>query len=187
MSRAQRRSRTLIGALGILTATVGLTACSSAGGPAAGGTPASVPSASATPTAARTPTAAPTPTPVATWNADASAKFAGEVFPITGTDQYVFYTNSQVTAAQDSGSGVAADVAPGSYELRLACQGGDDNSITITASSPGVEPTEVTASCDETIQSVPFTMVNTGATLNSVGTGTDPVLWAAVIATLPGG
>ncbi|WP_120338818.1 hypothetical protein [Cryobacterium soli] len=179
MGRTQRSSRTLIGALGILTATVGLAACGSPGGPAAGGSPAPTPSATAT--------ASPTPTPASTWNSEASADFAGEVFPITGTDQYVFYTNSQITAAQDSGSGVTADVAPGSYELRLACQGGDGNSITVTASSPGVEPTEVTASCDESIQSVPFTMVNTGATLNSVGTGTDPVLWAAVIATLPGG
>ncbi|WP_157109285.1 hypothetical protein [Cryobacterium arcticum] len=181
MSRTQRSSRTFIGALGILIATVGLAACSSPGGPAAGGTPAPVPSTSATPTAA------PTPTPAATWNSEASADFAGKVFPITGTDQYVFYTNSQITAAEESRSGVTADVAPGSYALQLACQGGEDNSITVTATSAGVEATEVTASCDETIQSVPFTMVNTGATLNSVGTGTDPVLWAAVIATLPGG
>jgi len=181
MSRTQRSPRTLIGALGILTATMGLAACSSPDGPVAGGTAAPVPSVTATATPP------PTPTPASTWNSEASADFAGEVFPITGTDQYVFYTNSQITAAQDSGSGVTADVAPGSYELQLACRGGDGNSITVTASSPGVEATEVTASCDETIQSVPFTMVNTGATLNSVGTGTDPVLWAAVIATLPGG
>jgi len=170
----------MLGTLGVLIATAGLAACSSPDGPAGGAN-------DPVPSATGTPTDTPTPAPAATWNSEASADFAGEVFPITGTDQYVFYTNSQVTAAQESRSGVTADVAPGSYELRLACQGGDDNSITVTATSPGVDATEVTAPCDGTIHSVPITMVDTGATLNSVGTGTDPVLWAAVIATGPGG
>lgn len=170
-----RNSRRAL-ATGLTAAAVlaGLTACS-AGTPAADGSIPPTASASATPT--------PTPTP--TWDPDASADFAAEVFPITGTDQYVVYNNGQLTAAEDSGSGVTTDAAPGSYELRLVCRGGADSSITITAVSAGTGSAVLTAPCDERTQTVPFTMVDTGVKLTATGTGSDPVVWAAVIATLP--
>ena len=162
----------------VLAGLAGLTGCG-AGTPAADGSgPAA---ADATASAPPTPTA----TSTATWDPDASADFAAEVFPLTGTDQYVVYNNGQLTAAGDSGTGVTTDAAPGSYELRLVCRGGADSSITITAESAGTGSAVLTAPCDERTQTAPVTLANTGVTLTATGAGSDPVVWAAVIAILP--
>ncbi|MET0955150.1 MAG: hypothetical protein ABWY68_04310 [Cryobacterium sp.] len=178
MTRTPNTRRTIVGAVGTLTLMAGLAACSTEATDAAGTVS---PSASAN----ATPTPTPTHTPVE-WDPDASAAWADEVFPLTGTDQYVVYNSGQLAAARDGGSGVtAADTAPGTYELQLACQGDADSTITITATTAGAATVRLTAPCDETIQTDPFTLVNPGVTLDVSGTGDQPVLWAAVLATEP--
>lgn len=162
--------RALTTGLAVFAVLAVLTACSA-------GTPGVDDSSPPTPTTS--------PTPTATFDPDASADFAAEVFPLTGTSQYMVYNNGQVTAAEESGTGVTTDAPPGSYELRLVCRGGADSSITITAVSAGTGSAVLTAPCDERTRTAPFPMENTGVTLTATGTGNDPVVWAAVLAILP--
>ncbi|TFD93347.1 hypothetical protein E3T61_04415 [Cryobacterium lactosi] len=176
MTESTRRA--LATGLTVVAVLAVLTACS-AGSPGADDSSPPTSSASAAPT----PTTPPTPT--ATFDPDAAPDFAEEVFPLTGTGQYMVYNNGQLTVAEDSNTGVTTEADPGSYELRLACRGGADSSITITAVSAGTGPAVLTAPCDERTQTAPYSLEDTEVTLTATGSGDDPVVWAAVLAILP--
>ena len=175
MGNTRNTYRTVLTTLGGVALVAGLAACS-AGQPDAAGS-ASAPSTSATPT--------PTPTPTP-WNPDASADWATEVFPITGTDQYVVYTDGQLVQARDGGSSITNhETPPGAYELQVACQGGAASSVTIDVTNPGGASTRLTAPCDEEIRTSPYTVVEPEVTVAVSGAGEDQVVWTAVLATTP--
>lgn len=187
MGNTRKTYQTVLNSLGavVLGTVLGATlAACSTGAPEASGSDVPVLGATADATPTPTETPVPTPTPI-DGDPEVSARWAAEVFPITGTDQYVVYTNGQLAAAGESGSSVTSDTAPGSYELHVACEGDPESTITITATSNGVASSRVTAPCDETIQTVPFTMTETGVTVAVTGTGELPVRWASVLATQP--
>lgn len=81
----------------------------------------------------------------------------------------------------------AAEAAAGRYELRIACRGDAESTVTVTAESPGAPPAVVAAPCDSTTQAMPFTMVNSGVTVTTAVEGTQPVDWASVVATQSAG
>jgi hypothetical protein len=156
----------------------GLAACSTGPSEAAD-------SAAPEPSASATPTATPTPTPTP-WDPEASATWAAETFPLTGTDQYVIYTDGQLVEAKASGSSITNhETPPGTYELQVACQGGADSSVTIDVTNPGGASTRLTAPCDEEIRTSPYTVVGPDVTVAVSGAGEDQVVWAAVLATAP--
>ncbi|PXA71988.1 hypothetical protein CTB96_03490 [Cryobacterium arcticum] len=97
----------------------------------------------------------------------------------------MLYQDGQLAAAEESGSSVAADTPPGTYELQLSCQGGAESAITITVTAAGAATTRLSAPCDEGVQTAPVTLVNTGVTVAVSGEGDQHVVWAAVLATEP--
>jgi hypothetical protein len=175
-------ARPALAGLVLLTGLTGLVGCT-AGQPGATGSNAATPSASATATASSTATPTPTPPP---WDPAAGADWAAETFPITGTDQYAVYTNGQLVEARAGGSSMTHhETALGSYELQLACQGGAASSITLDVTSPGGASTRLTAPCDGEIRTSPYAVVQPEVTVAVSGSGQDPVVWSAVLATTP--
>jgi hypothetical protein len=175
-------ARPALAGLVLLTGLTGLAGCT-ASQPGATGSVAATPSASATATAS--PTATPTPTPTL-WDPAAGADWAAETFPIAGTDQYAVYTNGQLVEARAGGSSMTHhETALGSYELQLACQGGAASSITLDVTSAGGASTRLTAPCDGEIRTSPYAVVQPEVTVAVSGSGEDPVVWSAVLATPP--
>jgi hypothetical protein len=184
MGNTRKTCRTVLSALGGVALVAGLAACT-AGEPEAAGSGAPEPNASATPTASSTPTPTPTPTPTS-WDPAAGANWAAETFPISGTDEYVVYTNGQLVEARASGSSITNhETPPGTYELQVACRGGAASSVTIEVTSPGGASTRLSAPCDEEIRTSPYPVVEPEVTVAVSGAGEDRVLWAAVLATTP--
>jgi hypothetical protein len=182
MGNTQTTYRNVVHALGGMALAAGLAACSTGPTGAPGGT-APAPSASSAPSESPTPT--PTPTP---WDPEAGASWAAETFPITGTDQYVIYTDGQLVEAKASGSSITNhETPPGTHELRVACSGGADSSVTIDVTNPGGASTRLTAPCDEEIRTSPYPVVGPDVTVAVSGAGEDQVVWAAVLATTPVG
>jgi hypothetical protein len=181
MGNTRKSYRTVRTALAGAVLVAALAACASGQSEAAGGA-APEPSASTT----QSPTATgPSPTP-ASWDAEAGADWAAETFPVAGTGQYAVYTNGQLVEARAGGSSVTYhETALGSYELQLACHGGAASSVTVDVTSPGGASTRLTAPCDGEIRSSPYSVAQPEVTVAVSGSGEDPVVWSAVLATTP--
>jgi hypothetical protein len=178
MGNTQKTYRNILHTVGGVALVAGLAACSTGPSEAAD-------SAAPEPSASATPTATPTPTPTP-WDPEASATWAAETFPLTGTDQYVIYTDGQLVEAEASGSSITNhETPPGAYELQVACQGGAASSVTIDVTNPGGASTRLTAPCDEEIRTSPYVVVGPEVTVAIGGAGEDQVVWAAVLATTP--
>ena len=181
MGNTRKTYRTLVGALGGVALVVAMTGCTATGSDAGGG-------ASATPggTATATPVPSDTPTPTPTTDPAATAAWAAEAVPTSGSDGFIM---AQSGSFQDDALGsftlTMSSLPAGDYSMYLACRGDTDATVTLTVdNAPDVT---LASGCSDVSAGITVTTTSDGAVFNVLGDTVAPVEWAlAITELLPG-